>query len=301
MRLTLAILACAILAACGDPIADIPRLADQDIPETAPTVDIAASPASQDGGILAELLSEAGAEAQNTARDEAVAEQGKPAKRGGLFALFAGSDAPEPSVDGEKAKALTASEPQVIQASAPEPKNIGIFGLGSGKAKTPPAVSEVPPGTLLPPGRVARICGMSKRQLGKNIAQFPERNPRHKIYDSNPGSDGPRSFFVSGFDDGCVRQFTAALAMFGSVEMHEQLRYGLPAEVQPYSDTDKAYEKLKSKMCNVPRKKPCGKKISKMSRNTVFISIYERFGSNPHWSNLLLHDGSVLAQDKKGG
>ncbi len=51
----------------------------------------------------------------------------------------------------------------------------------------------------------------------------------------------------------------------------------------------------------MPRKKPCGSKVSKLDRSTVFVSIYERFGSNPHWSNLLLHDGKVLAQDKKKG
>ena len=99
----------------------------------------------------------------------------------------------------------------------------------------------------------------------------------------------------------CARQFTAAMAVFGSVEMHEQLRYGLPAEVQPYSDTDKAYEKLKRRVCNKPRRKPCGGRIGQMAKDTVFLSVYERFGGNSQWMNILLHGGDIVAQDRKSG
>jgi hypothetical protein len=69
--------------------------------------------------------------------------------------------------------------------------------------------------------------------------------------------------------------------------------------VQPYSDTDKAYETLKSRICKVPRRKPCGSRIGRLEKDTVFVSVYERFGSNAHWKNLLLHDGAVLALDRK--
>lgn len=170
------------------------------------------------------------------------------------------------------------------------------------KGKRRGAVSEIEPGTVLPYGRVARICGLNKRELGKQIGQYPEARPVHRLYDSNPGASGERSFFLTGFDDGCARQFTASIAMFGSVEMHELLRYGLPAKVQPYSDTDQAYEQVKSRVCRVPQKKPCGTaKLQRLQKDTVFVSIYERFGSNPHWSNLLLHRGDLVAQDKKSG
>ncbi len=147
---------------------------------------------------------------------------------------------------------------------------------------------------------MARVCDLPRARLGKKVAQFPERRPRHRLYDSDPGNIAPHTFYLTGFDDGCARQFTASVALFGSVGMHEQLRYGLPAEVQPYSKTDKSYEKLKTRVCGVPRKKPCGSKLNRLESNTVFLSIYEKFGGNERWSDLLLHDGKLLAQDTKG-
>jgi hypothetical protein len=150
-------------------------------------------------------------------------------------------------------------------------------------------------------GGLARVCDVPSRKLGKKIAQYPDRRPMYRLYDSEPKSTDPRTFYLTGFSDGCARQFTAALAVFGSVGMHEMLRYGLPAEIQPYSDTDKAYEKLKRQICGKPRRKPCGSKINLMENDTVFLSIYERFDSNAHWMNLLLHRGLVYAQDHKEG
>ncbi len=163
-------------------------------------------------------------------------------KRPGFFARLTGA-APQP-----EAALVVDAQPDltrdVVEVRAPEAG--GLSDAASKPATGPAVVSEIPPGTLLPYGRVARICGLAKRDLGKKIAQYPEKSPRHRIYDSDPGNTAPHSFFITGFDDGCARQFTASLALFGPVAMHEQLRYGLPADVQPYSDTDKAYEKLKS-------------------------------------------------------
>jgi hypothetical protein len=160
---------------------------------------------------------------------------------------------------------------------------------------------EIAPGISVPYGSVARVCGMSAREMGKKIAQHPESRPRHIIYDSEPGNTAPHSFYVTGFDDGCARQFTASIAMFGPIALHEQLRYGLPAEVQPYSETDEAYETIKSRACGVPHGAPCGARLRRLERDTVFVSVYERLGSNSSWKNLLLHDGAVIAVDKKGG
>lgn len=184
----------------------------------------------------------------------------------------------------------------------------GLFG-GNRAAQTTEAslpAADAPEGdiafgTRLPYGRIATICGVETGKLGTRIARYPERRPRYQLYDSAPDSTGPRAFYITGFDDGCARQFTAALAVFGSVEMHEQLRYGLPAEVQPYSDTDKAYETLKRRVCNKPRRKPCGRRIGTMAKDTVFVSVYERFGGNSQWMNLLLHGGKLVAQDSKTG
>ncbi len=88
--------------------------------------------------------------------------------------------------------------------------------------------------------------------------------------------------------------------MFGSPETHEQLRYGLPSKVQPYSTTDAAYETLKSRICRVGKGKPCGSAMSRLSRDTVFVSVYGTFGSNPVWKTILLHDGTVIETDIRG-
>jgi hypothetical protein len=264
-------------------------------------------------------MAEAGTGVEETDQTAIATTEPEP-KRTGLLALLTRAAPPKedvvPSSDESQAVKVAlmdqpATEPDSAtdvpdtpaladtRDPAPGTKHKSIFGISA--AKPAASASEIPPGTILPYGKLARVCGLPKRDMGKKVEQFPESRPKHQIYDSAPSASGPRTFYVTGFDDGCARQFTASLAMFGSVVMHEQLRYGLPSEVQPYSDTDKAYEKLKSRVCNVPRKKPCGSKVSRMERNTVFLSIYERFGSNSRWKNLLLHDGEVLAQDIKGG
>ncbi|MEQ8429227.1 MAG: hypothetical protein RIB69_02260 [Roseovarius sp.] len=190
-----------------------------------------------------------------------------------------------------------ATAPPEEEGAAPSGATVTEASLPAADASK----SEIAFGTSLPYGRVATICGVDTASLGQRSAQYPERRPRYQLYDSAPGSTEPHTFYITGFDDGCARQFTAAMAVFGSVEMHEQLRYGLPAEVQPYSDTDKAYEKLKRRVCNKPRRKPCGSRIGQMAKDTVFVSVYERFGGNAQWMNLLLHGGDLVAQDRKTG
>ena len=59
--------------------------------------------------------------------------------------------------------------------------------------------------------------------------------------------------------------------------------------------TDKAYEKVKRQICGAGRRKPCGEQIKKMERSTFFVSAYSRFGNANSWSELLVHDGEVLA------
>ncbi len=305
-------------------MAELPRLSDQDIPDQSNTVEVAAAPDIEGASLLERLMGPA--EAEPDQRSLAVSEEPNdpaltdtPQKKTGLLAMLTRAAPPRQDVVSTPEKQAvnaallpeTVAQPEMAALPAhPEEKpdfaagtkHKSIFGINTAtSAKPTGAVSEVAPGTLLPYGKVARICGLPKRELGKQVAQYPDKRPKHRVYDSAAGSTVPRTFFVTGFDDGCARQFTASLAMFGSASMHEQLRYGLPSQVQPYSDTDKAYEKLKSRVCSVPRKTPCGAKVSRMEKDTVFLSIYERFGSNPHWTNLLLHDGAVLAQDAKGG
>jgi hypothetical protein len=274
------------LAGCGDPMQGVARLADQDMAEDAPTLDAVpkvAPPESERVGLFARLLGERAAPGGN------AAEASFPAEEEGIAETAEGEvQAAAPKPDGKPAAR------QGLLAS--------LFEGGRGKDE-PPSVpdNQVALGTLLPYGVVKPICGLNKGQMGKVVAKYPDRRPTYKVYDSDPGNTGAHTFYVTGFEDGCARQFTASLAMFGSVAMHESLRYGLPAKVQPYSVTDKAYEKVKARVCGVPRKTPCGKRVDRLADDTVFLSIYERFGGNSQWENLLLHAGEVVAQDKKGG
>lgn len=326
MRHIIGLHALLLLVACAQTMAPLPRLSDADISDDAPVLGAVprinvADPAP--GGFFTRLF---GGEAENAETDsdtptsgedidvsqtEPESDENLPPEaygvasdlpgKGGLFGLL-GSKSQTTQTSVTKASLEQAGTDGHLAADRPGPSltptaRKGFFGIGGAET----ANSEIAPGTILPYGRVARICGPAKRSLGTKVEQFPANRPRHVLYDSDPGNTSPHTFYLTGFDDGCVRQFTASLAVFGSVEMHEQLRYGLPAEVQPYSDTDKAYERLKSRVCGVARKMPCGTRRSKLERDTVFLSIYERYGSNARWSNLLLHRGQVLAQDSKGG
>ena len=228
---------------------------------------------------------------------EAVPEpQAKPRK--GLFGLLAGARAKNDATRAPEATVRTASLGPAV-TSVPDEKKKPAFGNRTAKHKGPD-VQVVPFGLTLPSGAIARVCDLPSGRLGKEIGKFPERGRGYKMFDSNPSAAGARPFYVTGFDDKCARTFTAALALFGSPTMHEQLRYGLPSSVQPYSTTDKAYEGIKRSVCGVSKKKPCGAKIKQLEKDTVFISIYDRIGSNSSWSNVLLHNGWVLAADRKG-
>ena len=163
------------------------------------------------------------------------------------------------------------------------------------RARTGPDARDVPGGTVLPFGQVARVCDAKPRDMGKIVERAARKGKGYELYDSQPGSAQSRVFYVTGFSDNCPRQFTAAVALFGTPQAHEQLRYGLPARNYPYSTTDEAYEKIKSRVCNVGRKKPCGARISRFDKTTIFVSAYENFGENARWADMLLHEGEVLA------
>ena len=83
--------------------------------------------------------------------------------------------------------------------------------------------------------------------------------------------------------------------LIGGATFYEQLHFGPGGDNLPYGETDKAYEGVKRKVCGARKGKPCGSKIAKMEKSTFFISAYERFGNSSRWSELLIHDGNVLA------
>lgn len=147
---------------------------------------------------------------------------------------------------------------------------------------------------VMPFGVVGRACDARGKPLGRQIEKSGPGG--YALYDSDPGNTAPHTFYLTGFSDGCPRQFTAAVALLGAPSMHEQLRYGLPGETHPFSSTDKAYEQVKARVCGARRGKPCGSAMRRLERSTVFVSAYERYGAVPRWADMLIHDGAVLAK-----
>ena len=252
---------------------------------------------------------------------EADVAEPEPAQKRMLFgAIFGGSSnasslqsAPEEVTEAEpEAVAKVAEETAPVQEpveevetaalEVEEPRRAGLFGGflggGSSKPKASAAVSEVTKDETVPMGKMARLCGAPINKFAKEVAQHPETGrAKYKLYDSKPSSTGPRNWYVTGFDDGCARQFTASLAVFGSVEMHEQLRYGLPSKIQPYTAADAEYEKVKRKVCGVGKGTPCGSSLPKLDRMAVFLTIYPNYTGSSSWTNALLYDGDVAAID----
>ena len=310
--------AASLLAGCAsDPLRDVPRLSDADVSHAALQAAIRAEPeeapvandAPAGGGFLGRLFgnqnatpADQPANSDTTQAEIASTETVSPPSaagsepRGGLLGfLQRAADEARAEPDGT---VEVAAMPQDTATDAPR---TGLFGGGgNGPRQGDPDFQIVPLGTTLPYGVLARVCNVRPRQLGTRVDRYPEGRGMYALYDSNPGNTAPHTFYVTGFKDNCARQFTAALAVFGSTETHEQLRYGLPAQVQPYSQTDAAYERLKSRICRVGRGKPCGSALPRLSRNTVFVSVYERFGSNPVWKTILIHDGEVVETDIRG-
>lgn len=314
-----------ILAGCGDPLESVPRLSDVDVAkeagrsevvapdpaetlaeETAPKVSEEAKPT---GGFLGFLRSRADA-----AKEESTAPADAPASTAAATtadteteAVLAAAPPPadDPPADdnasrprrglfgGLQKSAGAASSSDNTQASTPRTRR--------SKAPKPgaPDYRQVGPGVTLPYGEIARLCGVAAGRLGTKTAKYPERGRGYTLYDSAPGGTGVRNFYLTGFDDGCARQFSAALVLFGTPETYEQIRFGAPSKTQPIAETDRAYEQIKSRVCRVAKGKPCGSRMTQLSKDTVFVSVYERFGSNPRWKNLLLHDGAVAALDIK--
>jgi len=304
-----------VVSACAsDPLKRVERLSE-----------VAVAPAQTDAApVLASAVA-------------AVAAEGEPlagARGGFLSRILQGSQArrPEtPSMEGTVAEAVpiaaeaapVAAEdlPKAVASGAAETvpgaaRAAGLFGLLRGEAKAEKAVSgvggvaavaapkeaaseDVAPGQRLAAGKVGRVCDLAVTELGAVVERSPDRGARYKIHDTAPGTAQARTLYISGFADGCPRQVTGALAMFGSAARYEELRYGAPGKSLPKGASDAAYEEVKSTVCGVAKGRPCGKNAGKMDSAVVFVSIYQSFGDNGSWATLLLHDGRVAAADLK--
>ncbi len=180
----------------------------------------------------------------------------------------------------------------------------GLFGSGGllggtttaqTVVRTGPDARVIPYGESVAYGEIATVCDVPSGSMGTEVANVSG----YKIYDTIPNATAMRPHFITGFDDGCARQFTAALSLTGDVGTHEVVRYLPTNQNVPYSGTDNAYEAIKASFCRVSHGKPCGAKLDRMAANTTFVTAYETFGANPRWVEILLHDGEVKAIDFK--
>ena len=188
-----------------------------------------------------------------------------------------------------------AATPTVEEAA---PKRSGLFRRlnarsAAKKVRTGPDAQDVTYGTVLPFGAVARVCDAKGKSLGSRVENAAAKG--FSLYDSSPGSAGARTWYVTGFADKCPRQLTGANVLLGSASRYEQLHYGPGGDNLPLGATDAAYEGVKRRVCGAGRGRPCGSKLAKIEKSTFFVSAYERFGNSSRWSELLVHDGEVLA------
>lgn len=324
-----------LASGCGDPLRDVPRLADVPVEAEAGQADVLATSADTETlpaapvsdtapkrGLLGFLKGKADA-VRTPAADAAQAPVGDAAQATAAVAAEDGAATDEAVADDLADVGSSPDDAEVVVVEAEEqPRRRGLFGLGGGggndvqlaaattsgaprvnrrAAPRPgaPDAREIAFGTTLPYGQIARVCGVPGAKLGPVTQTWPERGRGYELHDSAPGSTGAHTFYMTGFKDGCARQFTAALVIFGSPESWEQIHYGPAGESLPVLATDKAYEGVKSKVCRVGKGKPCGSRMRALEKDTVFVSVYERFEDNTRWKNILLHDGEVVAMDMK--
>ena len=144
-------------------------------------------------------------------------------------------------------------------------------------------------------GTVQTVCEAKRRKFGKEVDGWPEDGRRtFRLFDSDPSSSGVRDFYLIGFKDKCPRRFRASIVFFGSPELYETVRLDRHNRAIPITATDKAYDKLKRRICGKGPKKPCGAKMSVMEKSTVFVTAYDNFGSTSRWAEFLLHNRSLV-------
>ena len=172
---------------------------------------------------------------------------------------------------------------------------LGLFGGGSGSvpAGDGPDARDVAFGTVLPHGEIARVCAAKGKPLGQLVEAARARG--FALHDSAPGMTGARTFYITGFSDGCPRQLTAGAAMLSDASSYESYRFGSAAGTLPRAATDAAYDRVKSGVCRVGAAAPCGRKIGKLDASTFFVTAYTGWPGDGHWSEYLIHDGAVMA------
>ena len=265
------------LAACVDPLAGVDRLDDVELSPV--------DPVAQALPDAAEVEREGFFGTPAATANRGVPEARAIPEQGGFLSNMLGRLRPaQPDVRQVETASLTPAE-----AATPAPR----AGILRRKPASGPDAVEVAYGTVLPFGQIARVCEARSKPMGRKIDKISARG--FALWDSAPEQAQPRTFYVTGYDDNCPRQFTAATALFGAPSLYELLRFSPAGKNLPYSDTDKAYDKVKSSVCGAGKRKPCGKKVGQLDKTTAFISAYEVFGDTSRWAEFLVHDGATLA------
>ena len=309
------------LAACGDPLSGVDRLADVDVAPTdaaaaalpdasevaregflgtsaATGTNAAATAAAQParanggGGFLRGLIRRAAdADPANAiAADVAQSQAAQPAPQGTVIETVPTTPSAAGSADAPVELAALPQEPA-------KPRR-GLFGGGNrNKARTGPDARDVPFGTVLGFGEIARVCEARGKALGKKLAGQGRRG--FNLHDSAPGVRSKRTFYITGFDDNCPRQFTAANALLGTPSFYEALRFSPAGKHQPRAAIDAAYDEIKSSVCRTAKTQPCGARIEKLDAQVAFVSAYEFGEYNGQWKEFLVHDGTVVASAVK--
>lgn len=299
-----------LLAGClGTP--ELPLLSDVEIDENAAESGLIAPDVAAPETVLEELESVEnlpGVEAKMQPVSEAVLQ--KP--RYGLAALFGrrnkdkttevreeGADVGIEASDLVDDVAATTDSSKTEDADvaalapAPKPARKGLFGPRRAKSSQ---FAQVPPEVMLPFGQIGLACGLRAKQLGEEVDRFPENGKGYRLYDSNPATTQPRTHFITGFKDGCARQFTASLALLESPVLHEQLLSVKSSQGQHSTEADVVFQKIRAQVCRVGRGKACPEeRVDEMEKSMAFVTTYERFGGNANWTEILMHKGIIAA------
>jgi len=268
-------LACDSISGLVDPMRGVETLADVEFAEDTNVAQLIGTDET-----VADLVEEA-LEAQ------------EPSEPGGLFGFFRRTEPRDPALGQEVAAEPSgggnAESFEPIEASAQV--GGGLFDFLQWDSAD--VAEDVAPEGPLTFGMLRAACGVKQRDLGEVVTSASG----FKVYDSAPGGTSLRPHYVTGFDDGCPREFLAALVLLGDVGTHEIVRYAGTRVQLDYSKTDLAYERIKARFCRVGEGKPCGDRLESLGRVTTFVTAYETFGAGPVWAEFLLHDGAVAAVD----
>jgi hypothetical protein len=285
------------LAGCSDPLGDVGRLSDMNLPEDAGSASLAETPDGDEGGgpfgFLSRLLSAENAAEEQVLEAAAIGpidpETGEPAEQPGGTDAIPGDDTMDNALRDDAEEEVGGGLLGFLRNNLGQPADGGEpSGIG-------PDAEVIPPGLQLAYGEIATVCGLSARDLGTRV----ESVAGFTLHDTAPGSRNLRTFYLTGFSDRCARQFSGAMVIFGDPLMHETIRYSSGTRDIPYTDTDNAYEAIKGRVCGVPAGEPCGNAIDRLSRNMTFLTVYSRFGSSPQWAEILLYDDEVAAMSMK--